>query len=71
MMKLFFEKLCPHYKPPTRTNVHEVFDVSAEEVTKVLENQLRKEGPWCFVTNGATIASLGFVNIGAMSASGR
>ena len=71
MMKLFFQKLCPHYKPPTRTNVREILDASAEEVAGVLEKQLRTEGPWCLVTDGATIANLGFLNIGAMSASGR
>ena len=70
-MKLFFRKLSPEYKPPTRTHVREVVDASADTVAEALHKQLCTDGPWCLVTDGPTIAGCGFLNIGAMAASGR
>ena len=71
VMKLFFTKLSPEYKPPTRTHVREVVDASADTVADALHKQMCTDGPWCLVTDGATIAGCGFLNIGAMAASGR
>ncbi|CAE7833910.1 unnamed protein product [Symbiodinium sp. CCMP2592] len=69
MTKLFFKNLAPNYKCPTRFKVRDVLDSTAAEMEE-FQKKLLLKGPFCLCTDGATIAGLGFLNVGIMDSSG-